>query len=60
MKKVIAVTAMLLFVTVFGTAQDIAGEWKGTLSAGGQELHLVLHVSKNDSGSLTATLDSVD
>jgi pimeloyl-ACP methyl ester carboxylesterase len=41
-------------------AQNIVGDWQGTLKAGGAELRLVLHVAKNDDGSLKATLDSVD
>lgn len=39
---------------------QVAGDWKGTLSAGGAELRLVLHVTAAKDGSLTATLDSVD
>jgi hypothetical protein len=38
----------------------VAGDWQGTLSAGGAELHLVLHVAAAKDGTLTATLDSVD
>lgn len=37
-----------------------AGTWKGTINAGGQELHLVVHISKKADGSLTGTLDSPD
>jgi hypothetical protein len=43
-----------------GRAQDIAGDWQGTLSIGGAELRLVLHVTKAADGSLKATLDSID
>ncbi len=39
---------------------QVAGDWKGTLSAGGVELRLVLHVTAAKDGALTATLDSVD
>jgi fermentation-respiration switch protein FrsA (DUF1100 family) len=39
---------------------DITGDWQGTLSAGGANLRLVLHVSKAADGSLKANLDSVD
>jgi hypothetical protein len=38
---------------------QLAGDWQGTLSAGGVELRLVLHIAEKD-GALTATLDSVD
>jgi uncharacterized protein len=41
-------------------AGGIVGDWKGALSAGGAQLHLVLHVTKNSEGKLAATLDSVD
>ena len=41
-------------------SNDITGDWQGTLSAGGAELHLVLHVAKVADGSLKANLDSVD
>jgi len=41
-------------------AQDIAGDWQGTIYAGARELRLVLHVSKNADGSLKATVDSPD
>ena len=41
-------------------AQDITGDWNGTLHVNGAELRLVLHLSKNPDGSWKATLDSVD
>lgn len=40
--------------------QGIEGTWVGTLQAGDAALHLVLHISKQSSGSLRATLDSLD
>lgn len=39
---------------------QIAGDWLGTLNAGGAQLLLVLHITDAKDGSLTATLDSVD
>ncbi len=39
---------------------DISGDWQGTLNAGGQDLHLVLHITKASDSSLKATLDSID
>jgi CubicO group peptidase (beta-lactamase class C family) len=39
---------------------QIAGDWRGTLSAGGAEFRLVLHISAAQDGTLTATLDSPD
>ncbi len=42
------------------TGPDITGDWQGTIDAGIAQLHVVLHVSKNDGGGYSATLDSVD
>lgn len=41
-------------------AQDIAGDWMGTLKAGAVELRMVVHISKGDGGSLKATLDVIN
>jgi uncharacterized protein len=54
------VTLSVLFLSAVCAAQDIAGEWQGTLRNNGAELRLVLHVNKMPDGSLKATLDSVD
>ncbi len=57
----VLVCAVLAFCGVgLSSAQNMAGDWQGTLKAGGAELRLVLHVAKNADGSLKATLDSVD
>jgi hypothetical protein len=40
-------------------AQTYDGDWAGALQAGGQTLHLILHV-KTAAGATTAVLDSVD
>ena len=66
------VLAMLLFLGV-ATAQKspnapakktaaspVAGDWQGTLDAGGQQLHLALHIKQAADGTLSATLDSLD
>jgi hypothetical protein len=51
----------LAALTPLGRAQaQIAGDWQGTLNAGGTQLRLVLHVTAAKDGSLTATIDSVD
>jgi fermentation-respiration switch protein FrsA (DUF1100 family) len=41
-------------------AQILEGTWAGTLQAGDAVLHLVLHISNGDGGSLKAALDSLD
>jgi hypothetical protein len=62
MKHVLMFSVFLLTLItgVPAQAQDISGDWQGTLSAGGAELRLVLHLTKSADGSFTATLDSVD
>lgn len=40
--------------------QSIAGDWQGTLEAGGQQLHLVLHIKQSSDKTLQATMDSID
>jgi fermentation-respiration switch protein FrsA (DUF1100 family) len=59
MKKVIVAAAVVLLAFCAANAQDIAGDWEGTLHAGA-DLHLLLHITKGDGGGLKATLDSVD
>jgi len=41
-------------------AQEVSGDWQGTLSAGSSPLRLVLHIRKGADATLQATLDSVD
>ncbi|HEY6305160.1 MAG TPA: CocE/NonD family hydrolase [Candidatus Angelobacter sp.] len=41
-------------------AHSLEGDWNGTLDAGGTKLRLVLKVSKNSEGKVTATIDSPD
>ena len=55
------VAAIAVALTPACRAQSpLTGNWLGTLSAGGAELHMVLHVATAKDGALTATLDSVD
>jgi len=51
---------LLLSVPLFPQSQPIEGTYTGTLQAGEARLHLVLHLSKTSSGSLHASLDSLD
>ncbi|MGO9088445.1 MAG: alpha/beta hydrolase family protein [Candidatus Sulfotelmatobacter sp.] len=63
MKRVVVFAVLLVFLLAgvsLAPAQDIAGDWQGTLNAGGAQLRLVLHLTKAADGSLKATLDSVD
>jgi len=56
----IFIFAVLTMAATLAYGQDITGDWQGTLSAGGAELRLVLHLTKAPDGSLKATLDSID
>ena len=63
MKRVVVFAVLLVFILAgvsLARAQDIAGDWQGTLNADGAELRLVLHLTKAADGSLKATLDSID
>lgn len=60
MKRMIAVLAVLLATAFSAQAQDIIGDWQGTLNTGMGELRIVLHITKADDGSLKATMDSPD
>ena len=42
------------------SAKGIDGIWEGTLKAGIQNLRLAFKITRNDDGSLAATLDSID
>jgi uncharacterized protein len=57
---VFAQTAATSQVAQKTAADDFVGEWTGSLSVPGSQLHLVLHVSKGAEDQLSATLDSVD
>ncbi len=66
MKHTLILVTLISFtwMAAAGTAHaqnpDPAGDWQGTLNAGGQELRLVLHITKAPDGSLKSTLDSID
>ena len=55
----IALVTPFLSPSAFAQA-NLAGDWQGTLDAGGAQLHLVLHITAAKNGALSATLDSVD
>lgn len=54
------ILAALMLASSPATAQDISGDWQGTITTGMGELRLVLHVAKNADGSLKAVIDSPD
>ena len=60
MKRILLLAALVIAATCFASAQDITGDWQGTLSMDDAEQRLVLHITKNPDGTLKATVDSVD
>ena len=58
--KIIIASLVFLAATCFAQSPDITGDWNGTLSAGGMQLRLVLHITKAADGTLKSSLDSVD
>jgi hypothetical protein len=59
--KFAIISLAALALSPFCRAQSqIAGDWLGTLNAGGAQLRLALHIAAAKDGGFTATLDSVD
>jgi len=60
MKNTLIFATLAVSLASVANAQNITGDWVGTLKAGEAELRLVLHITKSADGNLGATLDSVD
>lgn len=61
LKYLVLSSLMILALTPLCSAQaQLAGDWQGTLAAGGQDFRLVWHVVKAAGGSVTSTFDNVD
>jgi hypothetical protein len=60
MTKLAMMIVFLSSTVLVANAQDVVGDWQGTLKAGGAELRLALHITKGEGGELKATMDSVD
>ncbi|HEX9201003.1 MAG TPA: TIGR03435 family protein [Acidobacteriaceae bacterium] len=61
MKKVML--CILAFATVFTTAlraQDLSGNWQGTLKAGGKDIRLIVNIYKGDKDGWSGKLYSID
>jgi len=56
------VTALsALALTPLATAQaNLAGDWNGTLDAGGNTMHVAWHLNVAANGALSSTLDNID
>jgi len=54
---------LLILGTLCATAawaQDLTGNWQGTLDVGANKLRLGLHVTRDDGGAYSSVLDSID
>ena len=66
MLKHIRRASLALIFALVATAGSLAaqdapvGDWEGALSAMGQELTVVFHITQADDGTLAATMDSPD
>jgi len=60
MKRTFLVAAFWLSWIGAAAAQDIGGDWQGSLKAGPSDLRVRLHVLPRDGGGWKATFDSVD
>src|SRR5580693_3820114 len=57
----ISLASLVFGATLLAAAQSpVAGDWVGTLNAGGQVLHIALHIIQEKDGSLSSTTDSID
>jgi pimeloyl-ACP methyl ester carboxylesterase len=56
----IAVLALILRTVSTAGAQTVAGDWQGTLKAGGASLRIAVHIAADPDGKLSGTLDSLD
>jgi non-heme chloroperoxidase len=54
------ISLLLLMFAGAVCAQDLTGDWQGALKGGAQELRVIVHIEKSDSGGWKATLASID
>jgi hypothetical protein len=60
MKRLSRFMALAAFAASLVFAQDISGDWQGTLNEGPRELRTILQVKEGDSGEWKAVLLSID
>jgi hypothetical protein len=60
MHRIFLSSALAFCMACTALAQDIAGDWLGTLKAGPQEIHMILHIIKANDGEFTAKLDIIE
>jgi hypothetical protein len=55
-----AIFSLILAASCLGQAQDISGDWLGTLTTPMGEFRMVLHITRSADGTYKATMDSPD
>lgn len=60
MNRLISGLFLFLSVTFIAHAQKVEGDWQGVVKNGPVELRVVLHLKKDETGTLKGTLDSID
>lgn len=60
MKKLLLIAALFFSAVNVARAQDVIGDWQGTLKTGSGELRLALHISQAKEGGYQGTMDSID
>jgi non-heme chloroperoxidase len=58
--RAFCIAAVVMLFAHAAVAQDLAGDWQGTLSAGPQQLRLIVHIDKAADGRWKAWLLSID
>jgi hypothetical protein len=59
-KRIFQIGALAILVGSTLCAQDLVGDWQGTLDVGAQKLRSVLHITKAENGGWDARFISVD
>jgi hypothetical protein len=59
-KKILWIVALAHLLGTTLRAQEIVGDWQGTLKAGPLELRSIVRIAKADGGRLSATMYSID
>jgi pimeloyl-ACP methyl ester carboxylesterase len=58
--RTLVIAALLVMCGPALFAQDLAGDWQGTLATGGPQLRLIVRIDKADGGGWKAALLSID
>ncbi|HUI78037.1 MAG TPA: hypothetical protein VLY24_08975, partial [Bryobacteraceae bacterium] len=58
--KLLGIGAFVILLSGSVDAQDISGNWQGTVKAGPQELRVIVRIAPGNGGGWKATLSSID